>query len=100
MFSIENLKVNATITPIDDVSDTHQINTPAGTVGIRAGEDRCWINSNIVTENSIIFANLNTLDAVATDARATETADGSFVLRLNANCQENVGVSFLIVTPV
>lgn len=100
MFSIEELKINATITPLDDLTDVHQIDTPVGAVGIRAGEDRCWVNSTIVKANSVIFANLETVDQTATSAHATEQTDSSFVIRLNAAATDDVRVGFLVVTPV
>lgn len=100
MFSIEELKINATITPLDDLSDTHQINTPVGVIGIRAGEVAAWINNDLVKPNSVIFANLETVDQLATSAHATEQTDGSFVIRLNTNCEADVRVGFLVVTPV
>lgn len=100
MFSIEELKINATITPLDDLNDVHQIDTPVGVVSIRANEDRCWVNSSIVKANSVIFANLETVDSTATSAHVTEQTDGSFVIRLNVHATDNVRVGFLVVTPV
>lgn len=96
---IENLILAATITPQNDVNDTHEINTPLGVVGIRAGENRCWINSSLVTEDSVIFANLQSVDQTATSAYATECSNGSFVLRLNAEATSDVRVGFLVTTP-
>ncbi len=100
MFSIEELKINSTITPLDDLSDVHQIDTPLGVVGICGGEDRCWVNNSLVKANSVIFANLETVDQTATSAHATEQTDGSFVIRLNTGATADVRVGFLVVTPV
>lgn len=93
------LVVSATITPLDDLSDVHEINKPLGVVGIRAGEGICWINNSLVTPDSVIFANLQTVDQIAKSAYATEQTYGSFVLRLDTNCEADVRVGFLVVTP-
>lgn len=99
MFMLEELKMNGTIVPFDELADTFEIDTPLGAVWIRPGEDRCWVSNELVTEDSCIFANLQTLDTTAKNAIVTEQTDGNFVIRLDTNCTGAVRVAFLVATP-
>ncbi len=100
MFIFANISAMGDVTPLDDLSDVHEINRPCGVVAIREGEDRCWVNNGLVDHRSLIFANLQTVDQTAKCAIATEQVDGSFVLRLDQSASADVRVAFLVVNPV
>ena len=95
--SVDRVTLNAGITNAGTTGD-RTINTPAGTVNFAAGAGTAGITvtSNIVNTGSIIWATARTNDATCS-VKNVVPANGSFVIRMTANCTAETSVGFLVV---
>lgn len=92
------LNLPRTIMPAGTTGNT-EINTPLGRVNFAENEISLTVTSNLVRDESMVFANVVSNDSVVTGVFVIQTipANGSFMLVLNAMPMAEVAVNFWVV---
>lgn len=78
------------------LSNVVAIPTPLGRAKILAGGNSLTVANGNVSTNSIVQAQLETIDGSATGIRAVVLSGGGFIIYLTANCAADVTVSWVV----
>jgi hypothetical protein len=72
------------------------INKPAGTVNFAAAATSIVVTNSLVTTSSIVFTTMRTADTTCTFVKSVVPAAGSFTITVNAGCNAETSVGFLV----
>lgn len=90
------VRVNYTDTSGSSTAAAQTINTVAGRIKIAVGASTTTITCSAAFATSLIFAQLETVDATLTSVRVLNKANGSFQLAGNANATGTPIISYII----
>jgi hypothetical protein len=72
-------------------------NTPAGQVQIAAGAKSVTVTNNLVTANSVVIAQLQTVDGTLLKVLTVVPAAGSFTINCDVNATGTVKIGYLVI---
>lgn len=90
-----NNKLNRTITAAG-TTGAQTINKPAGTVNFAAAATSLVVTNSQVTTSSIITSVMRTADTTCTFIKSIVPAAGSFTITVNAGCNAETSVGFIV----